>query len=119
MSKLKRRFFFQANLRPLVLIDCGVFVGEGDEVSCSATAIADDDWNRRLVVHVDEHCLYRVGASFHHQAHERYGVVVLERDWTAPKQLDYSTAPSLVTQGCSSRLTLFLDGHVHYLWLWN
>ena len=58
-------------------------MSESDQVSCSTTPIADDHWHWRLVVHVDQHCLYRVGASFDNQTHQRYGVVVLESDWKA------------------------------------
>ncbi len=67
-------------------------MGEGEEVSSTPAAVADDDGHGRLVVDVDEDGLDGVGAALEDEAHQRDGVVVLEGD-------------------------LLLDGHVHALGL--
>ena len=64
----------------------GVFMCEGEQIGGSATTVANDDWNRRFVVYVNQNGLYGVCAAFDYQTHEWYCVVIVKCDFLIHKR---------------------------------
>lgn len=72
-------FFILRFFRDRVYI--GVFMCEREQIGGSTTTVANDDWNRRFIVYVNQNGLNGVCTAFDYQTHEWYCMMIVKCDF--------------------------------------